>query len=386
MRQRDDLVFSMEEFARRVAELRRRMEAAGVEVMLTTTPENICYLSGFESPGHYWFQGLIVPLEGEPIALMRRLERLGYEVLTWLEHIESYEDSQDPMQRLRDCLEQAGLSDKRIGYEKDCWFFTALQQEHLFAKCPNAQFIDCSGLVEQGRLIKSEAELALMRQAAQAAEAGMEAGVEAVHEGVCEDDVAAAMQYAMTKAGSHWPSIAPFVASGERGAIGHATWMGRRIQRGDSIFLEIGGCRYRYHAAILRTVVVGEVDHDTQTAFEVVQEAFEATVATIRPGVSAETVDAVARNIIAKSSFGGTQASRTAYSIGIGLPPDWGEGQILSMKPGEERPLQANMTFHLLPWVQIPGKGGIGCSETIRVTEHGCERLTHYPRALLVCA
>lgn len=384
MKQRNDLVFPMAEYERRLAELRDRMADAGVSALLVTTPENITYLTGFESPGHYWFQGMIVPLEGEPVTVSRVLEQAGIDVYTWIERNVGYHDSEDPMERLAVTLREEALGDGRIGFEKDCWFFTAAQQERFFSLLPDTAFVDVGGIVEYGRLRKSEPELALMREAARAAEAGLRAGVDAVREGATENDVAADMHYAMIKAGSEWPSIQPFVASGERGAIGHATWMGRTIRTGDSIFLEIGGCRRRYHAAIMRTCVVGEPDADLRKAFETVLGAFDAATGAIAPGVPAGEVDRIARDYIASSGFGGTQASRTAYSIGIAVPPDWGEGQILSMKPGETQLLEENMTFHLLPWVQIPGKGGVGCTETIRVTADGCENITDFPRELFV--
>lgn len=383
MRSRDDLVFPISEYERRLAELRRRMAERGVQVMLTTTPENICYLSGFESPGHYYFNALLVPLEGEPVAVPRRLEASGYLALSWLENLSPYEDSQDPIRVLAATLEQFGLSDQRVGYERSCWFFTAAQQEQLMAACSQADFVDVSGLVEQGRVVKSEHEIGLMKKAARATEAGMQAGIEAVRSGVTENDVAAEIHYAMIKAGSHWPAIAPFVAAGERGAIGHATWMGNPIEPGQSVMLEVGGCLNRYHTAMMRTVFVGELSEELQEAERVIMDAMQAQMAVIRPGISAHEADAAGREVIANSKFGHHQGSRSAYSIGIGLPPDWGEGQILSMQPGEGRLLQANMTFHLLPWVQVPGLAGISLSETIRVTEDGCETLTNLERRIV---
>jgi Xaa-Pro dipeptidase len=232
------------------------------------------------------------------------------------------------------------------------------------------------------RLVKSELEVALIREAGASAAAGMQAGVGAVAEGASENDVAAAMLEAMVRGGSDWPSIVPFVASGERGAIGHATWARRSIRRGDSVFLEIGGCRHRYHAAMMRTMVVGPVDDHRRAAFEVVDGAFDLAVRSIRPGVAAGEIDRLCREYIAEQGFGEHQSSRTAYSIGLAVPPDWGEGQILSMKPGEGRLLEPNMTFHLLPWVQLGEAGGMGCTETVRVTEDGCEVLTRFPRRL----
>lgn len=384
MRQRNDLVFPIEEFERRLTELRQRMAERHFEVIMTTTPENICYLTGFESPGHYYFQTLIVPLEEEPVMVCRRLEDSGVQALTWVEHRHPYEDAEDPMQKVRQTLEEFNLHQKRIGYEKDCWFFTASQQERLFTQCPQAEFVDCSGIVEAGRVIKSEYEIELMKKAARAAEAGMRAGIDAVRAGVTENDVAAEIHYAMIKAGSEWPAISPFVASGYRGAIGHATWAGRTIEPGDCVMLEIGGCLKRYHAALMRSGFVGEPNPVVREAEKLVHTAFEAVVEAIKPGVTAAEVDAVGRRLIAGSAFGGRQGSRTAYSIGIGLPPDWGEGHILSIQPDETRLLQPNMTFHLLPWVQIPEVGGISFSETIRVTENGCEMLTNFERQLFV--
>jgi len=385
MRQRDDLTFPMREYEDRLDALRRRLYERQLDAMLVTTPENVTYLTGFETPGHYWFQGLLVPVDGEPICVSRALECPGVEAYTWLEHSWAYFDSDEPMQRVAEALDALGLRGMRVGYERDCWFFTASQQDRLFGIAADVAWVDASLVVEQGRLIKSELEIALMREAAVATAAGMQAGIEHVRSGATEDEVAAQMLLAMIRAGSEWPAIVPFVAAGERGAIGHATWRGRAIRAGDPVFLELAGCRRRYHTAMLRTVFVGEPGPGVREAFDVVTEAFDAAVAAIAPGVPAGEVDRVARAVIAGSSFGGVQASRTAYSIGIALPPDWGEGQILSMKPGETRPLEANMTFHLLPWVQIPGTGAIGCTETVRVTATGCELLTRgVSRALLV--
>jgi Xaa-Pro dipeptidase len=383
MRHRDDLVFPMSEYMRRLGALRQRMAAQGVDLFMSTTPENICYLTGFESPGHYYFMALLVPQEGEVVMVPRRLEDSGIVEHTFVELRRPYEDSEDPIAKTEATLREFGWDKSRIGYERNCWFFTAPQQEQLIAACSQATFVDMSGTVEAGRVIKSDHEVDLMRRAALATEKGMAAGIDAVRAGATENDVAAEMHYAMIKAGSEWPAIVPFVASGYRGAIGHATWAGRTLEQGDIVMLELAGCLKRYHAPLMRTGFVGEPSARVRQAEKVIQEAYQAMTEAIRPGLSAAAADAIGREIISGSGIG-SQGSRSAYSVGIGLPPDWGEGQILSMQPGEERPLQANMTFHLLPWVQVEGEGGISLSETIRVTEDGCEALTSFPRELFV--
>lgn len=229
MRKRDDLAFPIDEYQRRLGNLRQRMKTLDLDAMMTTTPENICYLTGFESVGHYYFNALVIPLEGEPFMVPRLLEESGVQYYTRVERCRAYQDFEDPMQVVRDALAEFDLLGKRIGFEKECWFFTAAQQDRLFSLCPDTTFSDHSGVVEAGRLIKSELEIEMMRKAARTTEAGMEAGIEAVQEGATENDVAAEIHYAMIKAGSEWPSISPFVASGPRGAVGHATWAGRTI-------------------------------------------------------------------------------------------------------------------------------------------------------------
>ena len=384
MRRRDDLVFPITEYDRRLQELRARMSERNLEVMITNTPENLCYISGFESPGHYYFFAMIIPIEGEVIAVCRRLEDSGVQEYTYIEISRPYDDTEDPVEKLYDTLKEFNYLDKRTGIERGCWFFTALQQEKLMSLVGNTEFVDCTGIIEEGRLIKSSHEIDLMRKAAKTTEAGMKAGIDAVKVGANENDVAADIHYAMIKAGSHWPSIVPFVASGYRGAIGHTTWMDREIQANEFVMIEIGGCIRRYHTAMMRTVYTGEPSQAVLDAVQVVQDAMDAMLAGIKPGMSARDADAIGRKIISESSFGAQQASRSGYSIGIGLPPDWGEGHILSLKPDETRLLEENMTFHLLPWVQVPGEGGISFSGTIRITADGCELLTNFPTELFV--
>lgn len=384
MHHRDDLAFPMPEYQRRLRELRERMAERGFDAVMVTTPENICYLTGFESPGYYAFEALIVPLEADPIMIPRRLEESGVTARTWVSVIKAYEDNEDPIEKVREVLRVFDLQDKRIGYERDCWFFTATQQERLFAATPMTSFVDCTGIVELGRVIKSDLEIEMIRKAARFAEAGMTAGLEAIHEGVTENDIAAAIHHAMIKAGGEWPAIAPFVATGKRGSIGHTTWEGVEVKGGDLVFLEVGGCLKRYHAAMMRTAVVGEPDERVTLAADTIKEAMEKATSSIKPGMRIGEVDAISRNLIRKAapSFGGLQMTRSGYSIGIAFPPDWGEGHIMSIRHKDPRVLQPNMTFHHIPWVQLPDKGGIGLSETIRVTEEGCEVLTQLPREL----
>lgn len=384
MRQRDDLVFPIAEFERRVNGLRERAADRGVDAVIVAGPENITYLTGYQTTGYYYFQTVVVPLEGEPFMVTRLLEDTSVQSRTWIEHSLPYADTQNPIVHLAGVLRDFGLSTKRLGFEKHCYFFRATEQETLFAACPDAGFVDCSGLVEQGRVVKSDHEIAIMSRAALANEAGMHAGIDAVEAGASENDVAAALHYAMFRAGGEYPACSPFVASGPRCAIGHATWEGRRIGRDETVFLEIGGCVQRYHTAMMRNVYLGEPSAEMREAEQLIQEAVEICMAAMKPGVTAGEIDALSRAVFARNSFGATQTTRSGYSIGIAYAPDWGEGHILSLQPDDPGVLEENMTFHLIPWIQIPGKAGIGLSETVRVTPTGAESFFTLDRKLFV--
>ena len=102
----------------------------------------------------------------------------------------------------------------------------------------------------------------------------------------------------------------------------------------------------------------------------------------IRPGAVSEDVDKVGRDIIAKAGFGKWHHHRIGYSIGVNYPPDWGEGQIISIRKGGKRQLQENMTFHLVPGCIIFDEMTVTTSASIRVTATGCEVLNTIPRKL----
>ena len=375
MRRRDDLVFSMAEYERRLAGMRAEMDRRALDAMVVTTPENLFYLTGYQTPGYYFFQALVVPLDGEPFMVTRLLEDSNVQTRTWVEYSRPYADTESAVGALHMALHEFGLEKARIGYEKHSYFFRASEQEQIIAAMEEATFLDSTGLVENLRVIKSPDELDMIRAAAKTTEVGMQAGLDAVTAGVNENEIAAEINYAMTKAGSHYPAIAPFVASGWRCAVGHATWEDREVEQGDVVFLEVGGCRYRYHAPMMRTVMVGQITDEVAEAEEVINEAVSAAVQEMRPGITCGDVDHLCRQYLARYTYGGTQATRSGYSVGIAFAPDWGEGHILSIQPGERRYLEENMTFHLIPWLQVPGIAGVGISETVLVQRDRCVSL-----------
>ena len=373
--------FSLDEYRGRLTALRRRMAEAGADVLLVTSPENLYYLSGYQTPGYYWYQTLIVPLEREPVFVVRMNEASNVGPLSWVEDCRPYEDFQDWIAHTRDVLCDLGLAAARIGLDYDSFFLRTRDEKRLVDALPAATFVDAAGLVEEGRLVKSPQELEYMRRAARAAEAGLRAGIAACRAGVTENDVAAEIHHAQILAGSEYTGLPIFIRTGARDAQTHATWARHRLEPGDSVTMEMPGCINRYHAALYGQVFLGDPPQALLRGMEIGNAIMREAKAAIRPGVPAGDIHAlVQEGLREEAGEAARRNSRTAYSIGIAFAPDWGEGHILSMTEGESRPLEAGMTFHLLAGhVFLSGMEQVRrscCSDTVLVTESGCETLT----------
>jgi Xaa-Pro dipeptidase len=374
MIQRDDMTFPFEEYQRRLSELRLRIADRRLDAVVISDPENIMYLTDYQTTGYSFFQALVVPVDDEPFMITRALEESNIIARTWVERTRPYPDTGDAIQMLVDALREFGLANKRIGYERNSYFFPAYQQDRIHTTLTDAKLLDCFGIVEQGRICKSPAEIQLMRKAALATEAGMQAGIDACKAGVTENEIGAAISAAMFRAGGEPPAVMPYVTSGPRTMIGHATWEGRAVLPGEHVFLEVGGCYRRYHTAMMRTVVLGELSDSMHHAQERMKHALHAVHEKVQPGMTVSDADNLVRNIISENDVGARLITRSGYSIGIAFPPSWDEGYIVSLKQGESTVLQPGMTFHIIPWMWgVDGDKTCGISDTIYITDTGCE-------------
>jgi Xaa-Pro dipeptidase len=238
--------------------------------------------------------------------------------------------------------------------------------------------------VEQLRLIKSPQEIAYIREAAAACDEGMRRAIDRAAAGKTENDLAQALYEGSLVHDSEYMSLPPFVASGYRSALAHATWSGRELVEGEVVFLEHAGVIHRYSAALIRVVSVGEPSDQVKRMDEAARAGLRAAIATAGPGVPAYVVDRACRGAIRDLGLGDYFRHRTGYSIGINFPPDWGEGHIMSIKESEPRTLAAGMTFHFVPGLFDYGHAAVGCSQTVLITEAGCEPLSTIPEQLFV--
>ena len=381
-RHRKKLAFDIVEFQERLSRIRKRMEESGISLLLVDTPENITYLTGLETPGYYMYSCAVISMDQDIRLVLRRAETANALTTTWIDDLVLYDDTQDPIRLLSDVAKNL-VREGKIATEMDSSFMTVNHYKELISYLGNFEIVDGISIVLEARKIKSPKEVEKIKKAAQIVSVAMERAVEAIEPGRNENEIAGVIFDALINQGSEFLGMEPFVNAGPRTGTLHASWQGREIQNNESILIEIGGCVNRYHAALMRTVFLGVVPEELRHWADVAIEALDAAIDAIRPGVTAGQVDQACRAVIEKAGLYEKFRKRTGYSIGLAYAPDWGEGHFMSLQKDDPTVLKPGMTFHMPPALREYGKYGFGASETVLVTESGCEVLTTLPDRLL---
>ncbi len=384
MTDQDGLPFSREEYAARLARVRQGMDAAGTEVMLTTVPENITYLTGYSTLGYFTFQVLVLSLERDPILLTRAINVEKAQVDSCLRLIEGYADTEDPDDATYAVLKKFGLLGKRISNQDDAWFFSVSRYKKLVRRLGVTDLPDSSGIIERVRRVKSPKEIEYIRQAGRYCAASLRAAIDAVAPGATDNDVAAAAYQALYKAGSEFLGHEAQFVTGPAAGLGFECARRRPIAGNDVVYMEAGGTHNRYNCMLSRTVIVGKPDPTWMAMAEASRDALNAAKTAIRAGVTSHEVDLTARSVMRSAGFSQYFMHRTGYSIGIGVPPDWGEGRIMSINANDPTILEAGMCFHLIPDLKVVHQGGVVLSESVAVTQTGHELLTDFSQEIVV--
>ena len=387
-------VFPVSEFEARIARVREELERRELDAILVSDPANMFYLTGYNAWSFYTPQALYLPIDGDPVLMMREMDGLGAHRTAALgaENVIAYPErfvhrpDEHPFTFVAEELHSRGAlkAVHRMAYEGDAHFFSVRAFQAFTAACPQIEFIESRELVNWVRLVKSDAEIALMRQAGKVASGAMRAGVEALAAGVPQYELAAAIMAAQARGvdehGGDYPAIVPMFPSGEGADTPHLTWTSAHMQAGEAVSIELAGVQHRYHTPLARTVSIGKPTAELDRLAGVTVEALNATLDAIRPGTTPREVLGEWDRVLA--AHGLEKRSRLGYSIGIGYPPDWGE-RTVSLRADDETVLQENMTFHAIAGMWMTGYG-FEVSESFRVSSNGVEIFTDAPRELIL--
>jgi len=380
--------FNREEYQNRLNAVRAKMVDRQLDALLIGDPVNMNWLTGFDAWSFYVPQVMLVKHDVQPIWMGRQMDAGAVPLTTWLHeasilpYAEHYVQRHDvhPMDVVAGYLKDQSLSGKRIGYESDTFFFSPKALDCLQRGLPDATWTDADLLINWCRVIKSEAEIEMMRQASRLVEGAMTVAHEHIAPGVRQCDLMAKILAAQVggnaEFGGDLTALSPLILAGEAAATAHPMWTDEEFEDGQTVALELGGTRKRYNAGLARTVQLGKGPQSVFDTADAVEEGMLAVLDAIAPGALAGDVHRSWQNVLTK--YGLKKESRIGYSIGVGYSPDWGE-RTVSLRADEQTVLEENMTLHIILGMWFDD-WGLELSETIQVVSGGAECLTQFPR------
>jgi Xaa-Pro aminopeptidase len=364
-----------------VSDLRDRLARAqkaagerGVDALLLTPGADLRYLSGYDAHPLERLTCLVVPATGDPVLVVPLLERAMVEASPAgdLVDIATHGETDNAFALVASLL----TSPRRVGLTDRMWAQHVLR---LRTALPDAEQVVASTVLRDLRMRKTPAEVDALRRAGAAIDRVHARMGEWLRPGRTEAEVGRDIADAILAEG-HTTVNFVIVGSGPNGASPHHHLSGRIIEPGDPVVVDIGGTTEDgYCSDCTRTYVAGaEPPGDFAAYYAVLQEAQSVACAFVRPGVTAEAVDAAARDVIAAAGYGDYFVHRTGHGIGL---EEHEEPYIVS---GNDETLVPGMAFSVEPGIYLPGRHGARIEDIVVVTEDGVEALDVVPHDLVV--
>ncbi|MCS6948956.1 MAG: Xaa-Pro peptidase family protein [Armatimonadota bacterium] len=358
-------------FHRRLAMMQRAMLHEGVDCFVAAPSVNMQYLTGFVEPAHERFMALLVPAEGEPVLIVpalsaesARQEAFGVgEIRVWEDH-----EGVDPI--LREVTQEMDLATAVIAIDEELPALFLLKLQQIL---PTALYRPGTEIWAAARIRKDEDELWHITQASRYADNALAAGLAVCVAGNTEREVACAIQTEIEAQGAEMAFGLPIVAAGKHSAQPHYRTTNTVMHPGDVVVIDYGARLNGYNSDMTRTVCIGEATPEVQKIYKIVYDAHYAARAAVKPGVTAESVDAAARSVIEKSGYGQFFVHRTGHGIGLSVhePP--------YIVQGNKQVLEEGMCFSIEPGIYLPGQFGVRIENLVVVTADGCKSLNAEP-------
>ena len=364
----------MTAFEERTRRCQQRLVAADADAAVLFPSTNLYYASGFrEEPGERHLL-LFVPREGDPAFVAPEMYAEQIRDESWVEDLRLWADGEDPTALVADLAEEMNLGEGRLLVDDTMW---ALFTQDLRETLPDAAFGLASEVFDDLRMRKDETELDALRRAGALADAVSveirSLGDDAV--GTTESELAAEIESRLAARGGEEVAFGTIAGSGPNGAKPHHRHDDREIRRGDPVVLDFGAYVDGYPGDQTRTVVfAGDPPAEYETVHEVVREAQQAAVEAVEPGVTAESVDRAAREVIEDAGYGEQFVHRTGHGVGLDVHED------PYIVAGNDLELEAGMVFSVEPGVYLPGEFGVRIEDLVVVTDDGADRLNDSPR------
>ncbi|WP_288430070.1 Xaa-Pro peptidase family protein [uncultured Agrobacterium sp.] len=325
------LHFDTAEFEARRARLIEKMAEEKLDAMLLFAQESMYWLTGYDTFGYCFFQTLIVKADGSMTLLTRSADLRQARQTSNIENIVIWVDrlNADPTLDLKNLLSEMDLLGCRIGIEFDTHGMTGrvarLLDNQLATFC---QIVDASYLVSTLRLVKSDAEIAYAKRAGELADDALDAALALIKPGADEAEILAAMQGAVFSGGGDYPANEFIIGSGQDALLCRYKAGRRKLDDKDQITLEWAGASAHYHAAMMRTVIVGEPEFRHRELYNACVENIRAIEEVLRPGNTFGDVFDVHAKVMDERGLTRHRLNACGYSLGARFSPSWMEHQM----------------------------------------------------------
>lgn len=361
----------MNHFSSRLQKLRQQIRQAKADALLVTNFTNVTYLTGFTGDDSY----LLVTLDDESLITdFRYTTQLADECPDL--SLVARSPGQKMLPTVVEVLSQSGLETLAVeAGSMTVGLFNSLAEE-----LPEVTLAAADGLVEELRLKKDKSEIEATRLACYQAARAFSVVRAMIRPESTEKEIAAELEYQARKLGAKRLSFPPIVANGPRAALPHAHPTDRRIGESDFTLIDWGADSGLYVSDLTRMVVTGRLSQKFRKLYQVVLDAQLAAIDAIRPGVTCQQVDSVARDVITMARYGKQFGHGLGHGIGLEIheAPRLAQGQ-------DEVKLEAGMVITVEPGIYLPDWGGIRIEDDVLVTSRGHEVLSDVPKQLDDC-
>jgi len=358
-------------FVDRSVKLLEKLEGEGIDGVLLFSGVNLYYFTGVNIGLSERVTAAYLPVDGEPFILVPKLEEELRGQRTWINHIETWNEDEDPIEILGKLILECKPKFGVIGLCEDApWGWVNKLQLKLSDIC----FIDVSNMIFNLRMVKSDWELDNIKKACAISDKAVETVFQSLSEGITEFELSYICTSRMRELGGV-PQFAT-VLFGAKSALPHGSSGDLKLKKGDVVLVDAGCSVNGYFSDITRTVVYGVPSEKQIRIWNLVYKANRCAIENVKPGVTCESVDLSARSIIESEGFGEYFIHRLGHGLGLQVHehPYIVKGNKLELKP--------MMVFTIEPGVYLKGEFGIRIEDTVVCTEHGCMSLTNFKRSI----
>ncbi len=358
------------DYASRTKRIRSLLAEAGIDALVASVGADLPYLTGYEALLTERLTMLVLPVDGEAVLVVPRLEAPRVAPQPEVFGIRSWDETDQPISIVVDELDGKGVV--AVGDQTWAVFLIGLQDA-----LPDTRFTSAAPITQQLRIRKDAEEVGLLRAAAAATDRVVERLAATKFSGRTERQLAATVAEWAVEEGHDTVGFA-IVASGPNAASPHHAPTDRTIDRGDTVVVDFGGRIGGYCSDTTRTFVVGDPPAEVEAAYRVLEESQRTGVEAVKPEVHAAEIDAVTRGVIDRAGMGDLFIHRTGHGIGLEVHED------PYIVAGNDLPLEPGMTFSVEPGLYAPGRWGMRIEDIVAVTSDGVERLNRSDRRLYV--